>query len=61
MLAVVAPPGDHEYVPPPEVVSVAEAPEQMVGLLTVGVGAALTVTVPLAVAVQPEALVAVTV
>ena len=46
---------------PPVAVSVAVSPEQIVSLLTVGVGSALTVTVPLAVAVQPAALVAVTV
>jgi hypothetical protein len=46
---------------PPVAVSVALLPEQTAALFTVGVGKALTVTVPLAVAVHPEALVAVTV
>ena len=36
------------------------APAHTLGLLTVGVGFALTVTTPLAVAVHPAALVAVT-
>ena len=43
----------HRYVPPPVAVNVADCPAQIVGLLTVGIGNALTVTVPLAVAVQP--------
>jgi hypothetical protein len=42
-------------------VRVVEAPEQTTPLLAVGVGSALTVTVPLAVAEHPDALVAVTV
>ena len=40
--------------------SIAVSPEQIVALLTVGVGNALTTIVPLAVAVQLEALVTVT-
>ncbi len=47
--------------PPPEVVRVADPPEHILVLFTVGAGFGFTVTVPLAVAVQPEALVAVTV
>jgi hypothetical protein len=56
---VVAPPGDHEYVPPPVegvAVSVAADPAQMVevaGLIdTVGIG--LTVMVPVPVPEQPD-------
>jgi hypothetical protein len=48
------------YVVPPEPVSVAEAPAQMVGELTVTVGNGVTVTFDTAVFVQP-ALVPVTV
>ena len=50
----------HRYVPPPVTVSVAVPPAQIVGLLTVGVGSAVTVTLALLVAVQPSALVTVT-
>jgi hypothetical protein len=56
MLCVVAPPGDHEYVPPPVdgvAVSVAFCPAQIVCELTLTVGVELTVTVPLAVEGQP--------
>ena len=45
---------------PPVAVRVAVLPAQTVGLLAVGVGFALTVTTPLAVALHPAALVAVT-
>ena len=51
----------HTYVAPPVAVSVAVALEQIVGLLTVGVGSAFTVTVLATEAVQPFTLVAVTV
>ena len=50
MLCVVAPPGDHKYVPPGDegvALSVALCPAQMVSELTVTVGAGLIVTVPL--------------
>ena len=56
MLCVVAPPGDHEYVPPGTdgvAVSVAVCPEQMADELTVTVGAAFTVTVPVEVFEHP--------
>jgi hypothetical protein len=49
ILAVVCPPGDQEYVPPPVdgvAVNVADCPEQMVEEFTLTVGAAVTVTVP---------------
>ena len=46
---------------PSVAVRVAVLPAQIVALLTVGVGKGLTVITPLAVAVQPVALVAVTV
>ena len=49
ILCVVCPPGDHEYVPPVAdgvAVSVADCPAQIVGELTVTVGAVFTVTVP---------------
>ncbi len=49
------------YETPPVAVSVAVLPAQTEGLLTVGAGSGLNVGVPLAVAVQPVALVAVTV
>ena len=52
MLCVVAPVGDHEYVPPGDdgvALSVALCPAQTVSELTVTVGAGLTVTVPVAV------------
>ena len=51
MLCEVCPPGDHEYVPPPVdglAVIVADCPVQIVGELTVTVGAAFTVTVAVA-------------
>ena len=62
MLAVVAP-VLHTYVPPtpaPDAVIVAVLPAHTAGLVTDGVGLATAVTVPLAVAVQPFALVTVT-
>ena len=49
MLCVVAPPGDHEQVPPGTdgvAVSVAFCPEQIADELTVTLGVAFTVTVP---------------
>ena len=49
MLCVVAPPGDHEYVPPPVdgvAVRVAFCPPQIVCELTLTVAGVLTVTVP---------------
>ena len=52
MDCVVAPPGDHEKVPPGEdgvAFSVALCPAQTVSEFTVTVGAGLTVTVPVAV------------
>ena len=52
MLCVVAPPGDHKYVPPGfegVAFSVALCPAHTVSELTVTVGAGLIVTVPLAV------------
>jgi hypothetical protein len=61
--AVVAPPGDHEYVPPvvPGVaVNVAEAPAHIVGEFTVTDAARLTVTVAVAV-LEPQLPVEVTV
>ena len=61
VIEVVTAPVLHEYEVPPVAVSVAVAPAHIVGLFTVGEGSALTVTVPEAVAVQPAALVAVTV
>ena len=61
VIAVVVAPVLHEYDAPPVAVRVAVAPEQIAGLFTVGEGSAFTVTVPAAVAVQPAALVAVTV
>jgi len=56
MLCVVAPPGDHKYVPPGAegvAVSVADCPLQMMTEFTVTVGKAFTVTVPDAVLEQP--------
>ena len=58
MAAVVAPPGDQEYVPPPVegvAVNVADAPEQIVDVtgLMVTVGTAFTVTGWLAVPEHP--------
>ena len=56
MLCVDCPPGDHEYVPPPIdglAVRVADCPAQIVGELTVTVGAAVTVTVDVAEFEQP--------
>ena len=47
MICVVAPPGDHEYVPPPidgVAVSVADCPAQIAGEFTVTVGAAFIIT-----------------
>ena len=61
MIAAVIAPVLHEYDVPPVAVRVAVAPAHIVTLFTVGEGRALTVTVPAAVAVQPAALVAVTV
>ncbi len=60
MLVVVAP-VLHRYEVPPVAVRVMLVPLQADGLLTAGVGLAAAVTVPLAVAVQPAALVTVTV
>ena len=51
----------HRYVPPPEAIRVAAEPEQMTPLVADAAGRGLTVTVPLAVALQCPALVAVTV
>ena len=59
MLWVVAPPGDHEYVPPPVegvAVSVAFCPVQIVCELTLNVAAVLTVTVPLPVEGHPASV-----
>ena len=59
MLWVLCPPGDHAYVPPGAegvAVSVADCPEQMVVELTLTVGAAFTLTVPLAVLEQPDSV-----
>ena len=56
MLCVVAPPGDHEYVPPPVdgvAVSVALCPAQILCELTLTVAAVFTVTVPLPVEGHP--------
>jgi hypothetical protein len=61
VIEVVIAPVLHEYDVPPVAVRVAVAPAHIVTLFTVGVGSAFTVTVPEAVAVQPAALVAVTV
>ena len=61
MIAAVIAPVLHEYEVPPVAVRVAVAPAHIVGLFTVGVGSAFTVTVPEAVSVHPAALVAVTV
>ena len=70
MAAVVAPPGAHEYVPPPLAVKVALAPSQIIPSLAVteasvtvidAVGNALTVMVAAVVAVHPFAFVTVTV
>jgi hypothetical protein len=61
--AVVCPPGDHKYVPPPVLgvaVSVAVCPAQMVGELTESVATLFTVTVEVAVE-DPQLPVAVTV
>ena len=55
--AVVAPPGDHEYVPPGSdgvAVIVALAPAQTVCEVAVTVGTGLTVTVPVPVLLQPD-------
>lgn len=56
--AVVAPPGDHEYVPPPAegvAFKVAEPPEQIAaGVFTVTVGVGFTVMRPVAVPTQPD-------
>jgi hypothetical protein len=46
-------PVDHEYEVPPLAVNVAVPPEQIVGELTVIVTGGLTVTVAIAVPVQP--------
>ena len=57
MFCVVAPPGDHEQVPPPVdgvAVNVADCPAQIVDEFTVTVGAAFTVTLPLPVLLQPD-------
>ena len=54
--AVVCPPGDHEYVPPAMdgvAVNVAELPAQIVDELIESVGSGLTVTLFVAVDVQP--------
>ena len=56
MLCVVAPPGDHEYVPPGNdgvAVSVAFCPAQIADEFTATVGNAFTVTVPLDVFEHP--------
>ena len=56
IVAVVAPPGDQEYVPPPMdgvAVNVVEEPLQIVAEFTVTVGTGFTVTVPVPVAEQP--------
>ena len=56
MLCDVCPPGAHEYVPPGAdgvAVSVAFCPAQIVGELTLTVGAVFTVTVPDPVAGHP--------
>ena len=56
ILAVVAPPGDHEYVPPGNdgvAVSVAFCPEQIVDEFTATIGNVFTVTVPVDVFEQP--------
>ena len=56
MLAVVAPPGDHEQVPPGNdgvAVSVAFCPAQIVDEFTATVGNAFTVTVPVDELLQP--------
>lgn len=47
-------PVDHEYMPPPLAVSVVLPPLQIVPGLTVIMGAALTVTVPVFVVEQPD-------
>jgi len=52
--AVVAPPGDQEYVVAPEAVSVVFCPEQMVVLVGLtAIGTCVTVTVAMALALQP--------
>ena len=61
VIGLVVAPVLQEYEVPPVAVSVAVPPVHKAGLLTVGVGSGFTVTVPLAAAVQPAALVAVTV
>ena len=56
ILCVVAPPGDHEYVPPGNdgvAVSVAFCPAQIANEFTVTVGTVFTVTVPVAVLEHP--------
>ena len=56
MLCVVAPPGDHEYVPPGNdgvAVSVAFCPVQIVDEFTATVGIAFTVTIPVDVLLHP--------
>ena len=56
MLAVVAPPGDHEYVPPGNdgvAVNVVDCPVHMVDEFTATVGNAFTVTVPVPELEQP--------
>ena len=56
MLCVVAPPGDHKYVPPPTdgvAVSVALCPLHTDKEFTATVGDAFTVTVPLPVLLHP--------
>jgi hypothetical protein len=51
MLCEVCPPGDHEKMPPPMeglAVNVVDCPVQMVGELTLTIGAAVTVTADVA-------------
>src|SRR5258705_307594 len=57
ILCVVAPPGDHEYVPPGNdgvAVSVAFCPTQIADEFTLTAGNAFTVTVPAPVLLQPD-------
>jgi hypothetical protein len=61
-MAAVFAPVDQTYVPPPVAVNVLVSPAQMVFVPVIdGVGSALTVKVRVAVAVQPDAFVTVTV
>ena len=62
VIAAVVAPVDQAYVPPPVAVNVLDVPAQIAVVPVMdGVGNALTVKVRLAVAVQPEAFVTVTV